>query len=116
MLFLYGCRVFGREAIFVDLEADPKIDKDNHPDLAKYVPEARIDTQQAAEVTPKDAAATNAKPNLRVSGTREPAATGSKMQNNTDVMQKHQGLCDVALRADELLQLVGTNLLYCIFV
>jgi hypothetical protein len=31
-----GYRALGREPLFVDLEADPKIDRDNPPDLAKY--------------------------------------------------------------------------------
>ena len=30
------CRGIGRQPIYVDLEADPKIDKDNPPDLKQY--------------------------------------------------------------------------------
>ncbi len=63
-------RALGKEPIFVDLEADPKIDRDNPPDLAKYTiaPPPKPDTPAtgpaAAPATPEHApaAAPAAKP------------------------------------------------------
>jgi hypothetical protein len=45
--YLGDCRGIGRTPIYADLEADPKIDKDNPPDLKQYA--------DTIEAPPKDA-------------------------------------------------------------
>ena len=105
----FNChRVFGREAVYVDLEADPKIDRDNPPDLAKWVPEA------AVAVTPAGSAPA---PATQVSAPKAatPAAPAKQKKADSNVPKgdtenanasRHRELADVSKRSEQLLQKV----------
>lgn len=62
------CRVLGREPIYIDFSLEPKIDKDNPPDLAKYTvepqekPATAADGATASSGAPVVAAVAAAKP------------------------------------------------------
>lgn len=65
----------GREAIYVDLEADPKIDKENPPDLAKYVPAAdAVPSASGAAAAPAPASAAPVAPAAKPAAAKAAAA------------------------------------------
>jgi hypothetical protein len=121
-----GLKVFGREPIFVDLEADPKIDRDNPPDLVKYTvaAEPKADGAAAAAPTtdasqPSKAAAQPAAPAPAAAGKDKGAAAGkaaggkgskaASQPKAPEVSQYEQQakLLDVEQRTEELLQMVS---------
>lgn len=76
-------RLFGREPVYVDLQADPKIDKDNPPDLRDYVPTTAATPSEAAAPTPTTTpakASAAAGPSTAVA-----AAAGAKKAASTSV-------------------------------
>lgn len=119
-LILHACvpccgRSFGKEPAWVDLEAEPKVDKDNPPDLKLYadaaVPLAASD-DSAAPAGPAAGAAAAAPAKLAA----PPAAAGSKKADKKaggaakkgDAAATPQPRADDVLRiTDELLSKVG---------
>lgn len=108
-------KAIGRDAIFVDLEADPKIDKENPPDLAKYVPEAVAPSasQQPASDAPAVPAASpsqSAKPSkMGASDSKQEAKAGG----GSSLAAQHRALTDVAKTTEEVLQQVTLALMGC---
>ena len=112
-------RVYGREAIYVDLEADPKIDRENPPDLAKHVPEAAAPAAAAAAAAaaPAPAAAVPSTSGNKAAPAAAPLkpqgkkadACKPKDQGSIDVAAgaRHRELADVSSRVEDVMQKVG---------
>ena len=103
-----------REVHYVDLTADPKIDRENPPDLAKWVPEA-------APATPSSAGAASTSPPAQASATKAdvpvkqlPAGKkadssnkgSSKVNSEVAIAMRHRELADVSARSEQVLQKV----------
>ena len=124
---LHALRVYGREAIYVDLEADPKIDRENPPDLAKHVPEAVApaapDTATAAPAAPASAPSTvsgnKAAPTAAPPKPQGKKADASKPkdQGSIDVAAgaRHRELADVSSRVEDVMQKVSAVHMYEFF-
>ena len=136
VLFLFSPRSIGREPVYVDLEADPKIDKDNPPDLKQYAdavePPPKIEGQEdqpaAAAAKSTSSAKTTAAAGAGVgavaaagssssskkSSSKGPktAKGGAAAPSNAEV---HLALTDVQTRTEELLSMVrgGAGLKSC---
>ena len=114
------CRAIGREPVYADLEADPKIDKDNPPDL-RFVTEGVEVPAAAAPATPAAAPAAAAtapaasKAAAAAAPAKKQAASGKKDagKGKPDSSKVHAQITDVSARTDELLQLVASQLLGC---
>jgi hypothetical protein len=118
-----GLKAFGREPIFVDLEADPKIDRDNPPDLVKYTVAAEPKADGAGAAAP---AADAAQPSKASAAPAQPSAApgkdkaaaagkaaggkGSKAAPKAPEVSQYEQqakLVDVEQRTEELLQMVS---------
>jgi hypothetical protein len=116
------CRGVGRQPIYVDLEAEPKIDKDNPPDLKQYAdsiePPAKADdstsgsTQTAAAGAAAGAAAAGGAKAAAAGGSSKPSkkAAGSSSskgapQQSNDA--KHIELTNVVNRTADIVDMVG---------
>ncbi|KXZ57037.1 hypothetical protein GPECTOR_1g98 [Gonium pectorale] len=119
-------RCLGREPVFVDLEADPKIDRDNPPDLKELAdafkpPAAALPPADGAPAAPAAAGAAApapapAKPSAPAAPAAKDAKKGGKGGKATDQGTKKAGittasLTDVHSRVDELLRSATAALL-----
>lgn len=73
-MLICGCRALGREPLWIDLEADPKIDRDNPPDLAKYTVAAEPKPEGGA---PAAASSSNAAAAPKAAAAPAAAAAGT---------------------------------------
>ena len=90
----------------MDLEAEPKIDRENPPDLAKYVPKASA--APAAEAsTPAAAPSTGKLAAAAPSQSKKADSAKAKDQQGhveTAMAKRHRELADVSFRTEEVLQ------------
>lgn len=94
-------KVFGHEAIYIDVQADPKIDRENPPDLAKHLPAPPAKTEAApapAPAAPAPAPAPKAKSSSK--GSSQPVAS------KENLLKKHMDLTDVHSRTESIIQKV----------
>mmetsp|Transcript_40229 Transcript_40229/g.89306 ORF Transcript_40229/g.89306 Transcript_40229/m.89306 type:complete len:309 (+) Transcript_40229:100-1026(+) len=106
-------RACGREPIYVDLEADPKIDKENPPDLAAYAPAVAAAAPFMEQLAEKQAAAlaapsTSSAPPAKAKGKDKKAAAPASPQQTSNAT-------NVSARTEEVLQKVCQALLGCKF-
>ncbi|GAX85842.1 hypothetical protein CEUSTIGMA_g13257.t1 [Chlamydomonas eustigma] len=113
--------------LFVDLEADPKIDRDNPPDLAKYVPElVLVPTLGAAgAASSSDASATSAPPGTTSSAAPALQDSTTKQQASKKAVTKASnkapdtstaasgGNLSLSDRVEDILQKVSLSLCGC---
>jgi hypothetical protein len=110
--------------VYADLEADPKIDKDNPPDLRFVTEGVEVPAAAAAPATPAAAPAAAAaapaasKAAAAAAPANKQAASGKKdagkgKAGKPDSSKVHAQITDVSARTDELLQLVASQLLGC---
>ena len=124
-LALSSYRCFGREPVYVDFEVEPKIDRDNPPDLKGYADAAEVSAVAAAAATgpsrppaPPSAAAASppASASASTSG-KVPASQASKPKGGAkgkdgdkapgmSSAAVHQQLADVPTRVEDILQKV----------
>lgn len=123
-------RGIGREPIYVDLEADPKIDRDNPPDLKQYAdtveaPPKADDDAASSTVSSATPSASSSQVNLAAAGAAAPAAAknaapakpkkGSSNSKAAVVKQSdaehHIKLTNVVSRTEELIDMVAQALI-----
>ena len=105
--------LLGREPAFVDLEAEPKIDKENPPDLAKWVPESINQLFSAPSPSPDPAAqsqtSTSQAPAPKQKASKKTEAD-SKPDATLSLAAQHRSLCNVSSLADQVMQEVAKTL------
>eukprot|EP00877_Chromochloris_zofingiensis_P000743 jgi/Chrzof1/1066/Cz01g38310.t1 len=116
-------RSINREPIYVDLEADPKIDKDNPPDLRQYAdsiepPKTEDDSNSAASSATTMASTSKAPPPaVTAPAASKPAKKGkgaaasSSSSSKPSAAAKHMELTNVVQRTDDLVRMVTEALL-----
>eukprot|EP00798_Chlamydomonas_sp_ICE-L_P013852 gene13852-19775_t len=94
-------KVFGHTAIYVDIAASPKIDRENPPDLAKYVP-APPPNDAAPETSSDASTTTQAKPAkpAKVESKASKGAAKAPAAPKETVQKQHCTLSDVIPRAE----------------
>lgn len=110
----------GRDPIYVDLEAEPKIDKETPPDLAIFVPEsvnafvsaagAAAPSQESTAQQASISQAPSQKQKISISKKNE---AESKQEAELSLAAQHRALCNVHSIADQLMQEVTKALLGC---
>ena len=111
--------LLGRDPVYVDLEAEPKIDKENPPDLAKYVPESINASVSAAapspsqESTVQQASVSQAPTQKQKASSSKKNEAESKHDAELSLAAQHRALCDVHLISDQLMQEVAKMLMGC---
>eukprot|EP00199_Chlamydomonas_sp_CCMP681_P002693 CAMPEP_0119103434 /NCGR_PEP_ID=MMETSP1180-20130426/1865_1 /TAXON_ID=3052 ORGANISM="Chlamydomonas cf sp, Strain CCMP681" /NCGR_SAMPLE_ID=MMETSP1180 /ASSEMBLY_ACC=CAM_ASM_000741 /LENGTH=321 /DNA_ID=CAMNT_0007087931 /DNA_START=41 /DNA_END=1006 /DNA_ORIENTATION=- len=119
--FLAAIRAIGREPLLVDLEADPKIDLQNPPDLAQYVMAAPTKTEAPTASSGSAASAsTQANGNAAASSTAATPIKGKKEAGGKaskaaapviSEYEQQQAYLDVSKITQQLLQMMSESLL-----
>eukprot|EP00879_Flechtneria_rotunda_P015692 GHRR01016414.1.p1 GENE.GHRR01016414.1~~GHRR01016414.1.p1 ORF type:complete len:273 (+),score=115.03 GHRR01016414.1:593-1411(+) len=122
-------RSVGREPIYVDLEADPKIDRDNPPDLKQYADNIGAPTKENEEGTSNNsssgaassqaniaaapAAKTASQASTATAASKGKKTTSSKTANavQQSSAEQHIQLSDVVKRTEDLINMVSQALL-----
>ena len=111
-------RACGRDAVYVNLEAVPKFDAENPPDLAKHLPEpppqaatpdpASSSAAAVGEQPGAGAAASSTKPAVQAAPKQaaKGAAGSGEASAKAAMAAKHKALADVSQRTDDVLQKV----------
>jgi hypothetical protein len=105
--------ILGHDPIYVDLESEPKIDKENPPDLAKFVPELVNALVSAADSTEASVSQAPPAPKQKASSKAAKTEVESKPDAVLSLAAQHRALCDVHLVADQLMQEISKTLMGC---
>lgn len=110
-------RGVGRQPIYVDLEAEPKIDRDNPPDLKQHAdsielpPKEDQDASGSSSSAPAGAAAAaSAKPAAAGKASKKAAAVGGgagKAAGKQSNDEHHIKLTNVVQRTGDIIDMVG---------
>jgi hypothetical protein len=111
--------ILGRDPSYVDLESEPKIDKENPPDLAKFVPES-VNALVSAAATPSSDSTEQASVSQAPPASKQKAsskATKNEAESKPDAVlslaAQHRALCDVHSVADQLMREIAKTLMGC---